>query len=93
MDDIATWQLPAILDSQAAPSLLATILPFRGSDLTIDASEVRRLGGQCLQILLAARNAWQVDGYHLIYTPVSAELTASLALFGLTDGLSTTNES
>jgi chemotaxis protein CheX len=92
MDEAKSWQLPAILHSQAAPNLLAGILPFRGADLALDASEVRRLGGQCLQILLAARNAWQADGFHLLYTQISAELSASLTLFGLTDGLSTTSE-
>lgn len=57
-------ELPSSLDVVAAPKLLREILEKKGSDIEIDASKVQRLGGQCLQILLAAEAAW-ADGHHM----------------------------
>ncbi|GAC1345899.1 MAG: hypothetical protein NVSMB18_26670 [Acetobacteraceae bacterium] len=54
--------LPPVLDLSAATALHANLLAARGEDLEVDASEVQRLGGQCLQLLLAATKAWQTDG-------------------------------
>ena len=42
------------LDLSAAGPLAASLLRRRGSPLALDGSAVERLGGQCLQVLLAA---------------------------------------
>ncbi len=54
--------LPGALDVRAAASLHQAIAARRGGAITIDASAVERIGAQCLQILLAASNAWRADG-------------------------------
>ncbi len=53
--------------------LAASLRAQRGKPVTLDASAVERLGGQCLQILLAAARAWSADGaaFH-IASPSSA---------------------
>lgn len=50
--------LPANLDTRAAPALHEALMAFDGQPLTLDGSQVESLGGQCLQILLAAHEAW-----------------------------------
>jgi chemotaxis protein CheX len=50
--------LPASLDTRAAPLLHEALTGFDGQPLTLDGSQVESLGGQCLQILLAAYVAW-----------------------------------
>ena len=55
-------RLPASLDLKAAAPLWRELKAARGSDVAIEADEVRRLGGQCLQVLIAARTAWAEDG-------------------------------
>ncbi len=55
-------KLAPVLDLSAAKPLWADILAARGQPLELDASEVQRLGGLCLQALLAARKQWREDG-------------------------------
>jgi chemotaxis protein CheX len=45
-------QLPAILDLSAAAPLAEKFLRLRGQPVTVDASQVERLGGLCLQLRL-----------------------------------------
>ena len=78
--------LPPVLDLVAAPGLLESFVERRGDRLCIDASRVQRLGAQCLQILLAARNAWAEDGNALDIQNPSEDFTASLELLGTSVG-------
>lgn len=75
--------LPPVLDLVAAPALLDGFLQRRGQNLAVDAGRVQRLGGQCLQVLLAARAAWEADGHGLLLQNPSEEFAASLELMGL----------
>jgi len=77
--------LAETLDLVAATPLATALLAKRGHDVVIDGSAVRRLGGQCLQVLLAARATWLADGRSFRITVVSAELAHGLALFGAAD--------
>ncbi|WP_426958717.1 STAS domain-containing protein [Muricoccus radiodurans] len=54
--------LSPVLDLRAAGPLAAAMLAWRGDDLSLDASRVERVGGQCLQVILAARNQWAAEG-------------------------------
>ncbi len=54
--------LPQILDFAAAAPLRAELAAARGAPLELDASAVERLGGLCVQVLLAAEAAWRGDG-------------------------------
>ncbi len=49
-----TLLLPADLDGVAAASLFEVLSSSVGTDVIIDGSRVERIGGLCLQILLAA---------------------------------------
>ena len=54
--------LPETLDLKASGPLTAAFLERRGDAVEVDAGNVRRLGGLCLQVLLAAKTAWAADG-------------------------------
>ena len=74
--------LPAVLDLRAAAPLAAELLSRRGKPLTIDAAAVERLGGQCLQVLLSARNTWLADGQAFRIQNASTAFTESLGALG-----------
>ncbi|THD61034.1 STAS domain-containing protein [Phenylobacterium sp.] len=73
------------LDMTAASPLKAQLLAARGSALSLDASAVRRLGGQCLQVLLAARAAWTADGGDWRIATASEEFADAVRLMGCPD--------
>ncbi len=77
--------LPPILDLRAAAPLAADLLGRRGKPLTIDAAAVERLGGQCLQVLLSARNTWAADGQAFRVQNASTAFTDSLEALGAAD--------
>ena len=54
----AVVSLQPILDLQAAEPLRAELMALRGRPLSLDASQVTRLGGLCLQVLMSARKIW-----------------------------------
>ncbi len=56
-----TLSLAPVLDLNAAVPLRSLILMHRGQDLDLDAAAVERIGGLCLQVLLAARQTWLAD--------------------------------
>ncbi len=76
-------KLDAVLDIKAATPLFTLLSRQRGHDLVIDASAVERLGGQCLQILLAARASWAADRRVFTVEGFSQGLIATLELMGL----------
>lgn len=76
-------QLPDTLDLIAARPLAKTLLSMRGSDVKIDASQVTRVGGQCLQVLLSAAATWDADHAILEVVSPSAEFIGGLKLLGV----------
>ena len=84
-DAPASVRLDPTLDLKAAGPLTREILAARGQDLAVDASEVRRLGGQCLQVLLAAQAAWASDGHALEIREPSPAFVEGVALMGAAD--------
>ena len=79
----ATLALPPILDLTAAAAVLENFLTRRGKPLSVNAAEVQRLGGQCLQVLLCARAAWAADEQELRLDSCSEEFLAALDLLGV----------
>lgn len=77
--------LPASLDTAAAEPLKAALLGARGAPLTLDASEVERLGGLCLQLLLSARRTWAEDGRVFAIAGASTRFTEQLAALSAPD--------
>lgn len=78
-----TVQLPVDLDNVAAASLFEVLTSLVGSDIVIDGSRVERIGGLCLQILLAALSTWKADGMTLEFSQLSLDLVAGLELLGI----------
>jgi chemotaxis protein CheX len=65
------------LDFAAARPLWQELRQLRGAPLALDASEVERLGGLCLQVLLAASAEWRAAGLEFrIEAPSQAFVTA-----------------
>jgi chemotaxis protein CheX len=75
-------RLEPVLDLSAAERLHAQLLARRGQPLAIDASQVERLGGLSLQVLLSARNTWAADGLSARIASPSAAFEDAWALFG-----------
>lgn len=79
---MAALSLPETLDLKAAGPLKAAILALRGGPIEIEAGQVRRFGGLCLQVLLAARKAWVADGNTFEITGPSEAFLETTRLFG-----------
>jgi len=86
---MSVLQLDAVLDLKAAAPLKAALMEHRGEALEIDASQVQRLGGLCLQLLLAADRSWAEDGQPLSIAPRSQAFDDALGQFGAADRFAT----
>jgi anti-anti-sigma regulatory factor len=75
--------LPDSLDSSSASGIKDHLVARRGAPLVVDAGQVRRVGVQALQVLIAAAQTWQGDGHSYVVTNPSSELLGTLALVGL----------
>ena len=73
-----------MLDLKAAAPLAELLLSRRGHDVEVDGSDVERLGGQCLQVLLAARASWAADGRNFVVENVPQAVINTLELLGVT---------
>lgn len=80
-------RLPARLDLSAARPLAEELSAHADHPLTLDGSEVRHLGGLCLQVLLAAAIRWRAAGMTLDLVERSAALEEALELFGIDQDL------
>lgn len=79
-DNIA---LATELDIKAANPLAAEFLAARGKDISVNASQVDRIGGQCLQVLLSAAVTWAADGAELRLVAPSPAFADAVATAGL----------
>ena len=77
----AKLQLEPVLDLGAAERLHAQLMDVRGQSLEIDASQVERLGGLCLQVLLSAGKTWAADGQTASLTGASPAFEDTWAMF------------
>jgi len=75
--------LPDCLDSAAATTIKEMLLSQRGNVIAVDASQVRRVGVQSLQVLVAAARTWQRDGISYRLENPSPEFLETIALVGL----------
>ena len=80
-----TVTLGDALDMTAAGPLTTELLGHRGQPVSLNAAGVRRLGGQCLQVLLSAQSTWSADGQPFEIVEPSPEFAEGLALMGATD--------
>jgi chemotaxis protein CheX len=79
-----TVTLVDALDMTAAGPLAKALLQARGKPVALDASNVRRVGGQCLQVLLSAQSTWAADGQPFEIVQPTPEFAEGLALMGAT---------
>jgi chemotaxis protein CheX len=82
MHSPALIELPDVLDIKAAAPLAGELLAMRGKAVEIDASRVKRVGGQCLQVLLSAAMTWKADGVALAIVNASGDFVDGLARLG-----------
>ena len=75
-------RLPAALDTAAAPSLVQELTALRGGALALNAGDVTRVGGLCLQALLSAKATWAADGQPFEIKNLSPAMRENLALCG-----------
>ncbi len=81
-DGPASYRLPPVLDARAAAPLAQDLRARTGSSLTVIATDVQRLGAQCLQVLLAAQRRWEADGFRLHLQGGSEPFTWAVSLMG-----------
>ena len=79
------FRLPEHLDLTFASPLRAHLAALIGQPLTIDASNVQRLGGLCLQVLLATGIAWAQQEDELRILNPSDAFINSMKLMGIED--------
>jgi chemotaxis protein CheX len=75
--------LPEILDLKAAAPLAAEFLALRGMPVYVDAAQVTRLGGLCLQVLLSAAKTWNLDENPFTLVSPSADFMEGLSRLGV----------
>jgi len=79
------FKLPEHLDLTFAAPLRAHLAALIGQPLFIDAANVQRLGGLCLQVLLAAGVAWGHQGDELRVINPSEAFMSAMKLVGIDD--------
>lgn len=75
--------LPTELDIKAASPLANQLLALRGRDVLLNASQIERVGAQCLQVLLSAASTWRSDGSSLTISEPSPAFTDAIEIAGL----------
>lgn len=75
-------RLPQNLDLGAAGPLWSDMCAARGQPIELDASSVERIGGLCLQVLVAAQAQWRADGIAFAVINPSAAFADGVRLMG-----------
>jgi chemotaxis protein CheX len=78
-------KLPAVLDLTAASRLHEQVLALQEENIAVDATEVSRVGAQCIQVLLSAAESWRVAGRTFSVNQASEAFAKSLQLLGVAD--------
>jgi len=78
-------KLPKVLDLNAAGRLHEQVLAHRGADIDIDASDVGRVGAQCIQVLLSAAISWRAENLCFRVGKASAAFVKTLEILGISD--------
>ena len=80
-DETGLIVLPKAMSLTAAAPLAARLLGLQGAPLVLDASQVERLGGLCLQVLLSASATWSTAGLAFAIRQPSPAFQEAWALF------------
>lgn len=76
-------KLPEILDLNAATGVHEKLVGLKGNSVEIDASDVRKSGAQCIQVLMAAKKTWDADGQTIVVGAMSQTFENTLKLLGI----------
>ena len=76
--------LPKVMDLASAAPLKAELLARRGGPLELDGSDVQRMGGLAVQLLLSARATWAADGQPFEVAESSDAMREALSNLGAT---------
>lgn len=82
----STLKLSPVLDLNQASVLHGKLKELRGKPVAVDASEVERVGAQCVQILMAGIKAWEADGKQFTFSKASEAFDKTLKLIGVDIG-------
>ena len=74
--------LASQLDMNAATPLAKELTALRGQAVSLNGSQVERLGSLCLQVLLSARETWREDSQAFEIRDPSPALQDAAALMG-----------
>ncbi|HEY5236861.1 MAG TPA: STAS domain-containing protein [Rhizomicrobium sp.] len=80
--------LPKVMDRKAARRLASDLLAAKGKPVTLDASHVQRVGGQCLQVMLSAQRSWMADDLPFVVTRPSPLFSQCMRQLGAREFLS-----
>ncbi|MGV6819205.1 MAG: STAS domain-containing protein [Parvularcula sp.] len=83
MSEPTIFKLPGSLVHANAGALLDEFKARAGTPLNVDASDVEFLGGQCLQVLVAASRKWADDGAGFEIVEQSEAFCEGLSRLGL----------
>jgi chemotaxis protein CheX len=83
-EEPARLVLPKVMDLASAAPLKAELLARRGGPLELDGSEVQRMGGLAVQLLLSAQTTWAADGQPFRAAESSDAMREALANLGAT---------
>lgn len=78
-------KLPEVLDLNAASRLHEQILSLKGKNIVIDATAVKRVGAQCVQVLLSAARFWRAERLPFQVGTGSDAYSTTLQLLGISD--------
>ncbi len=75
--------LAPVLDLNEAQALHGKLMGLRGSNITIDASAVERVGALCLQVLMAGAKSWEADKQSFTFSKASDAFMKTTQLIGI----------
>ncbi len=75
--------LAEVLDLNEATALHGKLMALRGKDVELDASGVKRMGAQCVQVILSAKKLWDEDKKTLKVGDASDSFKATMQLIGI----------
>ena len=79
----ATLKLSPVLDLNEASALHGKLMTLRGAPLSVDASEVERIGALCAQVLMAGAKSWEEDSKPFGFARVSDAFDKTMKLIGV----------
>lgn len=80
----ATLTLPNVLDLRAAAPLATQLRELVNAPLALDAAQVERIGGLCVQVLIAAAATWREAGHSFQVVNASAAFIDDVRRMGAT---------